>query len=146
MATPEIQIQRSPDGQVLIQPKTMEWLLGLNQDGRPVIYWPQREPCGAVIGDGMQLPEESDSAPYLTPINAEEAYDVIDELGLEPRDIVWDSLKRDSNGQIYWQTYVFAGGTPVLDPATDEALKVTLTLARSADGGLQYHYVAPNGH
>lgn len=31
------------------------WILWLNHEGSPEVYWPAREPSGAVIGDPVKL-------------------------------------------------------------------------------------------
>lgn len=38
-----------------IEPANAAWIIYLGPDGRPALYYPQREPDGAVIGDGILL-------------------------------------------------------------------------------------------
>ena len=38
-----------------IEPANAAWIIYLDTDGRPNLYYPEREPNGAVIGDGIQL-------------------------------------------------------------------------------------------
>jgi len=38
-----------------IEPGDKAWIIYLDADGRPALYYPEREPNGAVIGDGIRL-------------------------------------------------------------------------------------------
>lgn len=38
-----------------IQPEDRSWIIFLDPDGRPAMYWPERHEDGAVIGGGIEL-------------------------------------------------------------------------------------------
>jgi len=38
-----------------IEPADKSWIIYTDTDGKPSLYYPQRESSGAVIGDGIQL-------------------------------------------------------------------------------------------
>lgn len=38
-----------------IEPANKSWIIYLDADGKPSVYYPEREPSGAVIGDGVRL-------------------------------------------------------------------------------------------
>lgn len=38
-----------------IEPADKSWIIYLDADGKPAIYYPERETNGAVIGDGIPL-------------------------------------------------------------------------------------------
>ena len=40
-----------------IEPADRSWIIYLDTDGKPAVYYPEREPSGAVIGDGIWIRE-----------------------------------------------------------------------------------------
>jgi hypothetical protein len=38
-----------------IEPSSGNWIIFLNEDGKPVVYWPEREEDGAVVGEPFYL-------------------------------------------------------------------------------------------
>lgn len=38
-----------------IEPADKAWIIYLDADGKPAVYYPEREASGAVIGDGIAL-------------------------------------------------------------------------------------------
>lgn len=38
-----------------IEPADQTWIIYLGADGKPAVYYPERETNGAVIGDGITL-------------------------------------------------------------------------------------------
>jgi hypothetical protein len=36
------------------------WIMFLDNQGRPKVFWPKREPDGAIVGDGILLTRQKD--------------------------------------------------------------------------------------
>ena len=58
---PNITIGRYDDASITkdyagwIEPGDRSWIIYTGADGRPALYYPHREPSGAVIGEGIVL-------------------------------------------------------------------------------------------
>lgn len=56
----DLRIERY-DGEVsedyagIIEPRDRSWIIYLDNDGKPALYWPQRDERGAVIGNPVRL-------------------------------------------------------------------------------------------
>lgn len=38
-----------------IEPADASWIIYLNADGKPYLYWPERDADGAVVGDPVRI-------------------------------------------------------------------------------------------
>lgn len=55
-----INVGRYPDGSGWIEDEDHRWIMFFDDDGKPTVFWPERDPDGdgAVVGDAIQLSQE----------------------------------------------------------------------------------------